>query len=798
MKQFLLTMLCCYFSTFALAQSASQTITVKGVVIDSVSKLPVSYVTVALQDAKTKIPVKSILTKDDGSFEIKAAAWRKYQLVLVFIGYKTKVLPVIGKGVINMGKIKLQTSNNQLAEVSITTTKPVIKQEVDRISYDVQADPDSKILNVLDMLRKVPLVSLDADDNIKLKGNSSYKILINGRPSSLVAHNPSDVFRAMPASSIQRIEVITNPPSKYDAEGLAGIINIITNKKIDNGYNGNLNVSYSTPAAGPREGGSLTVKEGKFGASTYFGTSNYNRPVTMSSSDRTTTGIDPSDLTQSGLVSSKYNASYVGSEFSYEIDSLNLITADMNFNWGQSSSLSNRTSSTTSLQAPDTVLQGFNLNNAAQAHNLGVDLSLNYQLGFKHNKDQLLTFSYQYNTYNSYGFNNLHTTDRVYYPYADYTQANTSQTIEQTMQADYVQPFKKLSLEGGNSNFQYDTLNPITHNYDLSPSESNIYHNFQYILGAYNSYTYNLNKWSFKAGGRLEETIVSADFLPSDEHYLNLIPYISVNEKLADLSNINFGYTQRIQRPDIFSLNPFVNRSNPDFQSTGNPNLRPVLSNNLQFNYSKFKKSSINIGLSYSFANNTIQGISIYNPITKITTSTIQNIGKNHTIGTNFYFNYPVNKNWYINFSGNLNYLFLQGIIDTAVQKNHGLQGYLYASTSYKLNNGWRLNANYSFNSPYISLQSKSNSYSYSSFGVSRDVVKNKLTFSASVTNPLTKYREYISETTGPDFTQTGYYQSYYRSFNVSLNYRFGKLTSEVKKSKRNINNDDTSKSSGN
>jgi hypothetical protein len=255
------------------------------------------------------------------------------------------------------------------------------------------------------------------------------------------------------------------------------------------------------------------------------------------------------------------------------------------------------------------------------------------------------------------------------------------------------------------------------------------------------------------------------------------------------LSNINFGYTQRIQRPDIFSLNPFVNRSNPDFQSTGNPNLRPVLSNNLQFNYSKFKKSSINIGLSYSFANNTIQGI---------TTSTIQNIGKNHTIGTNFYFNYPVNKNWYINFSGNLNYLFLQGIIDTAVQKNHGLQGYLYASTSYKLNNGWRLNANYSFNSPYISLQSKSNSYSYSSFGVSRDVVKNKLTFSASVTNPLTKYREYISETTGPDFTQTGYYQSYYRSFNVSLNYRFGKLTSEVKKSKRNINNDDTSKSSGN
>jgi len=107
--------------------------------------------------------------------------------------------------------------------------KPLIKQEVDRIGYDIQADPESKSLNVLDMMRKVPMLSLDADDNIKLNGNSSYKILINGKPSSMIARSPKDVLRAMPASSIQKIEVITTPPAKYDSEGLAGIINIITN-----------------------------------------------------------------------------------------------------------------------------------------------------------------------------------------------------------------------------------------------------------------------------------------------------------------------------------------------------------------------------------------------------------------------------------------------------------------------------------------------------------------------------------------------------------------------------------------
>ena len=191
-----------------------------------------------------------------------------------------------------------------------------------------------KPLNVLDMLRKVPLITIDANDNIQLKGNGDYKILINGKPSSLVAHNPSDVFKAMPASNIEKIEVITTPPAKYDAEGLAGIINIITKKKIDQGYNGSINIRENT-VYGPGGGGSLTVKEGKFGLSAYVGYGNRVRAVSFSDNTLQTFSPVQSNLSQTGNSAAMGNFFYSSVELSYEIDTLNLVTASFDYDRGQ-------------------------------------------------------------------------------------------------------------------------------------------------------------------------------------------------------------------------------------------------------------------------------------------------------------------------------------------------------------------------------------------------------------------------------------------------------------------------------
>jgi outer membrane receptor protein involved in Fe transport len=813
MKQFLLAVICFFClsaAAFAQTTSPASTTSIKGTVIDSATNKPLGYVTVSVLDAKTNQPVKGSLSKDDGSFELVKLQPKAYKLVLAFVGYQNKSVSVTTKeGATSVGKIILSASSKQLGEVSVTAVKPIIKQEVDRITYDIQADPENKVLNVLDMLRKVPMISLDADDNIKLKGSGSYKILINGKPSSLVARSPKDVFKAMPASSIEKIEVITNPPAKYDSEGLEGLINIITKKKIDNGYNGSVNLSYRTPTGGPGGGGSLTVKQGKFGLSTYFGINKYKQPTTGSSSTRRTfsgsmanNDTTSTRLNQDGTNNYKNTFSYLGAELSYEIDSLNLITGELSFNGGKGSNNSFQASVLTNTIA-DTILQQYNNNNYGHNNYNGIDAALNYQLGFKRHKEQLLTFSYKYSVSNDDSYNNLDITNRKYYNIPNYQQLNNSQSKEQTIQVDYVQPLKKLTIEAGvkgilrdnNSDFGYDQADATGLAYNRVDSLSNRYQNYQYVIGAYNSYTYNYKGIAFKGGLRLEETIIDADFITNgtnlNRHFLNLIPSISINKRFKDNSSVNFGFTQRIQRPEIYNLNPFVDRSNPNFQSTGNPNLVPVVSNNFQIGYSKFKKGSINIGLNYRFSNNSIQQVDTYDPATKITLSTYQNIGHNKALGSNFNINYPITKAWNASLNGNLNYIWIDGLVNGVNTKNSGLQGYFFASTGYKFTTGWRVNANYSFNSAYITLQGQSNSSNYSSFSVSKEIVKDKLTFSGSVANPFTKYRNYIRTTSGPNFEQSSFNQNYFRSFNFSLYYRFGKLKADIKKNQRSINNDD-------
>ena len=263
------------------------------------------------------------------------------------------------------------------------------------------------------------------------------------------------------------------------------------------------------------------------------------------------------------------------------------------------------------------------------------------------------------------------------------------------------------------------------------------------------------------------------------------------------MSSLNLGFTQRIQRPDIYELNPFVDRSNPSFEDSGNPDLKAVLSNNFQLNYSRFKKGSINIGLSYNFASNTIQNITVYNPVTNVTRTNYANIGKNRSLGTNFNINYPIIKGLNFNLSGNINYLFIQGEVNGVLTKNDGVQGYFYSYASYKFKNGLRASANINYSSPYISLQGQGTKYIGSGVSLTRDIVKDKLTFGMYVNNPFSKYRNYVNTTSGPGFIQNSNSQNYFRSFSLSMNYRFGKLKEDIKKNKRSINNDDTAGKSG-
>ncbi|MBG6236236.1 outer membrane receptor protein involved in Fe transport [Pedobacter sp. CAN_A7] len=796
-------LLCVFFSLCSLAFTSfaqDQTGLIRGAVSDSLSNKPAEFITLALK--KDGQVLKTAVTKQNGSFEIEEVPFGNYTLTATAIGYTPKTFPVALNAenkTFEAGHIQLAGQVNTLADVSVTAMRPMIKQEVDRITYDIQADPESKVLTALDMMRKVPLLSLDADDNIKLKGGDKYRILINGKPSSMIDQSPKDVLRGMPASSIQKIEVITTPPAKYDSEGLSGLINIITNKKIDNGYNGSFNLRHQVPVGGPSASASLSFKQGKFGVNAYGGTGLYGAPQTQILNTRTTTGVNPSVLINDGRREFDNNFRYGGADFSFEIDSLNLITAGFNPYSGYNNTSNNQQFS---LSSPDQVI-AYDLLGKNRFEWSGLELAFNYQHGFKSNKDRLLTLSYQSNNGSNPQRNALSFLNRQNYQDPDYVQRNESTSKEQTIQVDYVHPLKKLNIELGvkgilrdnSSNFEYSTLDDVTGLYTIDPNRTNRFNNTQNIISAYNSYTYSLTSLVFKAGLRVEETFVKADFISNasrvNTDYFNIIPSFSVNRKFNNQSNLNFGFTQRIQRPGIYNMNPFVDRSIPNYESTGNPNLEAVLANNFELTYSKFKKGSVNIGLSYNYANNTIQNVSVYNPADQITRTTFANIGKDQSLTTNLNINYPLTPKWNVTVSGNIGYTWLEGVIDGVLIENSGLKGYAYINTGYKFEKHWRANASFSYNAASVNLQGKYGEYYFMSFSGSKEVVKDKLTLTAGINNPFTKYRYYETFLEGPDFSQRYRGQNYNRSFSLSLNWKFGSLKEAVKKSQRSIKNDD-------
>lgn len=800
MKKFLLAIVVTFcLSAFAFAQTApSPTATIKGLVIDSVKKQPLSYVTVALVDAATNAPVKSTFTKDNGSFEFAALPIKPYKVTLVNIGFGTKTINLDKPQAVNdLGTVLMAETSGQLKEVNVTAVRPLMKREVDRISFDVQADPENKVLNVLDMLRKVPLLSVDATDAIKMQGNSNYRILINGKPSALIAKNPADIFRAMPASNIEKIEVITTPPAKYDGEGLAGIINIITKKNADQGYNGTITPNYSS-INGAGINLNLSAKQGKFGIGGYLGYSKRNTLTTGFNNINDIFG--QSYLTQDGTRKNSGNNAYGSAELSFEADSLNLLTGTIEYYRGKQYAESDQASMLTRYATtanPNPVNTAYrSLNDNASGY-VGIGGGLNYQLGFKRNKDQLLTASYKYNLSKNNDFNDVMLSEKLNFNNPSYQQFNKAGTKEHTIQLDYVQPVKKLNIEAGAkaiyrnnySDFRNDNQTAAG-GYVTDPAQSYSFDYQQNVYSIYNSYQLKLTNWAFKAGLRGEHTTVDANDGVTRQEYNNLIPSISMQRSFKT-SSITLGYADRIQRPGIWQLNPFVNSSNPNFVEKGNPNLRPVVSHGLELAYSNFKKGSINISLNYKFANNTIEQVVTPGGADAVSVTTYDNVGKNKRLGADLSINYPITTKFNVNLNGDLQHVWLRGLYNGVFYDNKGFQGDFYTGGSYKFDNGFRTSVNFNYASRYVMLQGKDNNYISSSASVSKEMFAKKATLSLSLSNPFSKYRRIDNYNRTDQFYQLNAFDTYYRRINISFNYKFGRLNSDIKKNKRGISNDD-------
>ena len=838
MKHRLLLLLLFMFATFAAGwaqKDVAPSFTIKGVLLDSLTQEGEPYATIRI--TKKGVPdkaVKMAVTGANGKFQEKLnVPAGDYAISISSIGKAPVVKDFTLKPstkIIDLGTLYSSEANNELKGVEVVAQKPLVKVDVDKIEYNIEDDPDSKSNSILEMLRKVPLVTVDGEDNVQVNGSSSFKIHVNGKPNNMMSNNPKEVLKSMPANTIKYIEVITSPGAKYDAEGVGGILNIVTVGGGFEGYTATFRGNVSNNGAGA--GTYAMVKQGKMTISVNYNYDYNNSP--RSYSDNYRENYEPGARDEKFLESqssskSKGNFQHGNLEASYEIDTLRLLTAAFGM-YGGSNESDNNGNTVMYRTNHEDVAYRYRTDSRNKNSWYSINGNIDYQRTSRKNKQRMLTLSYKINTQPQ--------TDNSKNVYLDifpdeqkeelaerlrlenYHSDGKTNTMEQTFQVDYTTPIGKLhTIETGakyifrrnsSDNALYEAAGG-SDNYAYNEDRSSEYRHLNHILSAYVGYTLKYKDFSFKPGVRYEQTIQRVKYIvgPGEDFHTNYsdwVPSVSLGMKIGKTQNLRVGYNMRIWRPGIWNLNPYFNNQDPMSISQGNPDLKSEKSHAFDIAYSNFSaKFNINVSLRHSFGNNGIEMVSrlITNENGEIFDdnpehmapngamySTYDNIGKNRDTGLSLYLNWNASPKTRIYVNGRGSYRDLKS--EAQGLHNYGWNVSCHGGIQHTLPLKIRLSLNGGGSTPYISLQGKGSGYQYYSIGLNRSFLKDdRLTLNLYCNNIFEKYRTYNSHTKGDNFISksSGKYPNRYVGFSIS--YRIGELKASVKKAARSINNDD-------
>ena len=788
------------------AQNSQNIYSVKGVLVDSLSNESEPYATIriAFSDNPDK-PVQLAITSDNGKFNEKLKNPGNYIITFSSVGKNTvqRNFTLSEKTpTADLGTILISEATQLLKGVEVVAQKPLVKAEIDKVTYSIEDDPDSKTNSTLEMLRKVPLVTVDGEDKIQVNGSSNFKVHVNGKPNTMMSNNPKEVLKSLPANSVKSIEVITEPGAKYDAEGIGGILNIITvSGSSMQGYTVSLNAGVNNQ--GYNAGAYGTVQIGKFTVTGNYSFNHNDSPGYTSSSNREDFTSDTYKyLNQETSGKSKGNFNFGSMEGSYEIDSLNLVSFSMQMYGGNYDSKNN--SQTQMLNALREHTYSYNTINRNNNMFGSIGANFDYQHSFK-KKGEYLTFSYRYNGTpdNSEAYTEYE--DIRDYPYDLRNQHydNDARTDEHTFQLDYTNPISsmhnidfgaKYILRNNKSESQY--FKEYNGEYQVDENLTDNFKQTQNILATYGDYMLKWKKMGAKVGVRYEHTFMNVEYdkMPEknfDAGFDDIVPSMMLSYQLAPTQTLRATYNMRISRPGIWYLNPFRNTSNPTNISYGNPDLETEKAHSVGLAFSSFSaKFNINANLGYSFVNNGIQNYSFIN--NGVMETTYGNIGHTQRTSLSLWMNWNPGKKTRISVNASGSYVDLKSDETFLKQSNNGFQGNLFLNAQQTLPWDLRFSLYGGGSSPYISLQGKSSAYSYYGFSLSRSFLKEKrLTVSLNSSNLFHKYLTFKSETVTDTFRSWSKTRQVQQSYGLNISWRFGELKAQVKKANRTINNDD-------
>ena len=685
-----------------------------------------------------------------------------------------------------------------LDEVVVAQRRKLIKNDIDKLTYDVQHDKTAQTKTTLEILKKIPLVTVDGQENIRVQGSTSFKVYRNGHPDpSLSGQNLKDILKAIPASTIKRIEVITDPGAKYDAEGTTAILNIVmmSSSKLQ-GVSGNVNSKIDSYGS-VRLGTYLTTKVGKLTTTVNYNYANQNKKQTENYREEAYNYVKTGEQKREyGTNSTAATIHFGNISASYEIDSLNLLTASTNF-FGYKVD-ANTQSTNERWDKNSLLIYKFDNNMTTPGYS---DLNLGGRFDYQHKTHldgEVLTLSYMLAATRPQTTFRQTYSNMVNFPvsYTSYDQNTRERFTEHTFQIDYVRPFgKHHKIESGTKYILRNNNSTSLMDYQgTTPDmESKFKHKAQ-VAAAYLSYILTAGKWAARAGLRYEFTRMKASYPDGSnaDYHANLndwVPSASLQYKISDSQTLKVSYNTSINRPGIGYLNPAI-ISTPTAVSFGNANLGSSRNQKLQLVYMLVtSKLTLQLSPYYSFTNNGIGRI-LYEQNRK-DVSTFQNILKSKIFGISSYTAWTPFTG--TSFTLNASMRYARITLPTPYIKNSGCGGGIYFDWEQKI--PWKLTLTTSLGGEYgnrvYNPYAIEGHWFYYNFTLTRRFLKDKLTVSLSAESPFVKERSTTYRIVQGDYT--GYERAVMKPqcFKIGLSWKFGKLKASVKRAARSIENDD-------
>ncbi len=810
MKKYLIIILSLILSEQAFTQNADL-YSISGTVIDSAAKNPLQFATITLFPKGNKKPSNGAITDAAGNFKIDDVKEGVFTVVIESIGYNAITFNNImlnqQQAVKNFETILLVASTKTLEAVAITSRVSTIENKIDRLVFNVEKDISSQGGTASDVLKKVPQVSVDAEGNVQLAGSSGVRFLINGKPSTAFGNSVADVLQSIPASQIKSIEVITNPGAKYDAQGMGGIINIIFKNNKQRGYNGNLSLTGGTR----QENGSLNLnfRNKDFGVNAFVsGSKSLKNTVPFYSERNTTNGAGIDYLRQDGSSEDQRQGVQTGAGFDWTVKKLNSFSGSVGFYDYRNKRVGNTIQDLQidkGSSIPPVLTQ---LDNANNSKFKSTELSFNYKRTFaKEDRELELGVNSSLGNGRRITSNEQTALPQNFVKYAAQS-VNPSRTSETQINLDYTEPISENFVLGTGGKISFNNIktsssalqldqNTQTFVPDNSLSTSLTYN--QKVYAAYGELSFPLFAGiKGKAGARYERTEINAFFSDAQQQkkipgYNTLVPSVYFSKKINAQQSLKINYSKRIERPDYGDLNPFVNTSDPQNLSTGNPFLLPEIGHRIELGYNRDfgKVGSAALSLFYRINQNDIQDYLIYYPsyqvgdsvYTNVSVSSAQNIGSEKNTGINLFNDFKVTPKLALrsNISGYLRHTI--NVIDKGFNTN---------SFNYRLN----LNATYQIDSSFTgeffgSFRSARNeaqgiypSSAFYTIALRKQFWNKKGSLALTANNVLAKYLDQKTRLFGPGYNSVSLRQIPYRSIGLNFTWKFGKL--EFKKDEGN------------